>query len=60
MYNVTMYCIVNLGYTMLMRPNRSKQSDQMVYPSQIQSQVHSLPTTEDTDTSNFNTSRICK
>ena len=23
-----------------------------------QSQVHSLPTTEDTDTSNFNTSRI--
>ena len=23
-----MYCVVNLGYTMLMRPNRSKQFDQ--------------------------------
>ena len=26
-----MYCIVNLGYTVLMRPNRSKQSDQIVH-----------------------------
>ena len=26
-----MYCIVNLTYTMLMRPNRSKQSDQIVH-----------------------------
>ena len=57
-----MYCIVNLGYTVLMRPNRSKQSDQIVHglPTQMQSQFHSLPTTEDTDTSNFSTSRICK
>ena len=57
-----MCCIVNLGYTVLMRPNRSKQSDQIVHglPTQIQSEVHSLTTTQDTDTSNFNTSRICK
>ena len=55
-----MYCIVNLGYTMLMRPNGQHNLIRlsMVYPTQIQSQVHSLPTTEDTDTSNFNTSRI--
>ena len=47
---------------MLMRPNRSKQSDQIIHglPITNTKSVHSLPTTEDTDTSNFNTSRICK
>ena len=45
---------------MLIRPNKLKQSDQIVhgFSTHMQSRVHWLPTTKDTDTSTFNTSRI--